>query len=151
MVSQRRDDRPPPASGQVQPIEEETVMQPSAQREQLWHEDGAQLPTTAPHAVGAFPEPHPADSPDQTVLLPANFAPRPIVPAAPPTAPFHAGAPSSGRLPLPPLAPEPPRMADATGPAPLPAWVWIYVFGAALLAFAGVIILLAEARVLGHL
>lgn len=144
MVSHRRDDRfPPPAA---QPIEEETVMQPAAHREELWHQ--AELPATAPH-VGLHDGGHAADGPDRTVVLPANFAPRPVAPAAPSTAPFPPAAPSSDRLPLPP-PPELPRHAEASGPAPLPAWVWVYVFAAALLALAGLIILFAESRVLGH-
>lgn len=148
MVSQRRDGRFPPASGPAHPIEEETVMQPAAHREELWQQQGGDLPATAPNVFVAD-QGHAADGPDRTVLLPANFAPRPIAPAAPSTAPFPPAAPSSDRLPLPP-PPAAPRPAESTGRAPLPAWVWVYVFAAALLALAGLIILFAESRVLGH-
>jgi hypothetical protein len=128
-----------------------TLVQVPADRERLFgieHGGGPSGPdgasTDAMRGFGAAGAEHgtfmqrPSTMP---LMQPLPAAGRPAYASPPPS-------PSSDRVLLPPQG-EPARPV-ATGPAPTPAWVFIYLFGALLLALAGGIILFVEARILGH-
>jgi hypothetical protein len=133
-----------------------TLVQVPADRERLFggeHGGGRSGPdgawTDAMRGFGAM------GAEDGTLMQRPNTVPfmQPLPAAGRPAYAAYASAPqapSSDRVLLPPQG-EPARAAVATGPAPMPPWVFIYLFGAVLLALAGGIILFVESRILGHL